>query len=218
MRETINEINKTRKLIKKGEEQWNELPLWLKIFIPFSILYYLSTRKGPISFVAKLMLFFLVFPFLFLIFFVYWLLYTYYAYIPWVVMIGLGVFFAWFFTVIHYRRQRAQFKEKCMEGLKEKYDIEDEEIEEVIEVTPKYVHVKRRKDQIWGKDHVEIEYKCGNCNHVSYYEDLRIGRNDREFWMKCPMCNAFNWFGFSKKTPDKDGSQIISDEDKINLL
>lgn len=233
MRKTFKEISKTRKLINKGKEQWNELPLWLKIFIPYSILYYLSTRKGPIGFVAKTILFFLSFLVLFPIIFGIWTIFTYRQYLPFVFIIGCGVFFAWFFTVIYYRRQGQHFEERCMEGLKEKYNIEDD-IEEVAEVKPLKVHTWRTRDE-WNnlphglgwlklftffferKDHMDVEYICGECGRTQYYENLRIDRGKKDFWMVCPDCNAYNWFGISA-VKNEDGAQVISHEDRINLL
>jgi hypothetical protein len=212
--------SKTYKLFKKGQEQWDEFPLWLKIFVPISILYALSRRKGPIGGLTFLGIVFLFLPITFALCFIYWLIYVYYVYVPIVLLILVVGFFSWFFTVIHYRRQKEQVKEQCMDELREKYDIEDVE-EEVIEVRPTRVRWKTLSYKVFGrkKTYIDIEFTCGNCGAEHFYPERRLREN--KFWIQCTNCGALNLFGFNNDEQEDDGAQVISVKDRksgINVL
>lgn len=210
------EITKTYNLYKKSNEIWNELPLWLKIFVPLGLLYILSKRKGPIGDITKVAVFTILWMIGFLVFLIYWLLYTYYVYIPFfLIIVGVGSF-AWFFTVIYYRRQKGLIKEQCMDELREKYDIEDVE-EEIIEVGPKSVKAKIYSYEVFRrrKKYIDIEFKCGNCGARHSYKDRRL--TEKQFWIQCTNCGAFNLFDLEIMEGD-DGARIISTRDKRNWI
>jgi hypothetical protein len=169
-------------MFRELKEKWDESPWWIKLLILLGILYYASQRKGVIADFIKLAIFILAFPFLFLFFFTYWLVWTYRGYVPFAIIIGLGIFFTWFFLVIYFRR-----KQRRLLGI-------NDEPQEIYTLPLKGNMV--RKTRFLTIPSCKIEYVCGNCG---FEQKVEMDTWFLEFDFRCRECGAINELRFKKK-------------------
>jgi hypothetical protein len=169
-------------MFRELKEKWDESPWWVKLLVLFGILYYLSRRKGIAFDFLKLAIFLLVFPFFFIFFLLFWLVNTHYEYVPLAMITGMGIFFVWFFLMIHYRR-----KQRRLLGI-------NDEPEEIYTLPLKGNMV--RKTQFLTIPSCKIEFVCGNCGRKQRVE---MDTWFLEFNFRCRQCGAFNELRFKKK-------------------